>query len=75
MILRCDIPVVCRLQCRNKYVGPSHIVLISTSEEQPDDGHLKAETCSCQYQSNFAIQLNICCVYDGPTYLFQQTMN
>ena len=20
----------------------------STSEEQPDDGHLKAETCSCQ---------------------------
>ena len=22
-ILRCDIPVVCRLQCRNKYVGPS----------------------------------------------------
>jgi len=31
----------------NKYL----IVLIfinSTSEEQPDDGHLKAETCSCQ---------------------------
>ena len=26
----------------------SHIVLISTSEEQPDDDHLKAETCSCQ---------------------------
>ena len=23
VFLRCDIPVVCRLQCRNKYVGPS----------------------------------------------------
>ena len=45
-------------------------LLISTSEEQPDDGHLKAETCSCQQQPNFAIQLNICCVYDGPIYLF-----
>ena len=46
------------------------IVLISTSEEQHDDGHLKAETCSCQQQPNFAIKLNICCVYDGSTYLF-----
>ena len=47
----------------------SHTVLISTSEEQPDDGHPKAETCSCQQQPNFALQLNIRCVYDGPTYL------
>ena len=46
------------------------IVLISTSEEQPDDGHLRAETCSCQQQPKFAIQLNICCVYDGPTYVY-----
>ena len=25
-----------------------HIVLILFQSEQPDDGHLKAETCSCQ---------------------------
>ena len=48
-----------------------HTVLILLQSEQPDDGHLKAETGSCQQQPTFAIQLNIRCVYDGPhTYFY-----
>jgi len=31
---------------------------------QPDDGQLRAETCSCYSLSTNSIQLNICCVYD-----------
>ena len=53
------------VHCEEELIQYLTYCINSIQSEKPDDGHLKAETCSCQQQPNFAIQLNICCVYDG----------